>query len=300
MKSIFTTLLLFSICVFSFAQTKSLSEQLWERAEPCNNALEDMDEDGDKDYEELIDDSKNGYLKISGSFPTCGCECSSTVGAFKTAAGEYVFLDKTTWSCGWTHEISSNRDLNSILPLGIGKEIMGYNPKEWFGEAHFYYDLEIPQFGTKTKLTVKIIPIGLSISSDGLPFSPFYKEQDHVENYAVYNIPDIVKKLDNETIKMLVNGDFDLLSEKDNTILDAYIRKNDYDSGRFASLDEISEVLNKIKDIHRMYSKLKYTSFTLDWDKKDERFYIKSKDESPEEVSFEEFLENVTYWMPIC
>jgi hypothetical protein len=299
MKNLLTTLLLVA-SIGMFAQTKSLKELLWDRVEPCNSALEDMDEDGAIDYEVKIDDAKNGYLKIGGSYPTCGCACSHEVGAFKTAVGEYVLIDKSTWSCGWTHKISSNRDLTSVLPKGLEGEVMSDNPKKGYDLAYFYFDLDIPQHGTETKLYVKIIPIGLAMTPRGLPFSYYYEESGHVNNYAIYQIPEILKKFDYVVIQHLMNGEYDQLSEKDRDILDSYIKKNDYDSSRFATLEEITEVLNHLEDVYEEYQNLKYTSLTMDWDRKLERFYIKSKDASPEKMSFEKFLEEVPFWMPMC
>lgn len=59
MKKLISTATFCLITVWSFTQTKSLSDQLWERVQVCNSMFEDFDEDGNTDYDELIDDSKN-------------------------------------------------------------------------------------------------------------------------------------------------------------------------------------------------------------------------------------------------
>ena len=85
-------LLFMLIPIIGMGQNKNtLSKMLWDRVGVCFSNFEDMDEDGSPDFDK-IDDSKNGYLKISGSFPTCGCTCASAVAAYKNAAGSYTAL----------------------------------------------------------------------------------------------------------------------------------------------------------------------------------------------------------------
>lgn len=301
MKSSEILLFITAILSFNCYYSQSLSEQLWERVQPCNVALEDMDEEGKHNYEEIVDDAKNGYLKISGSYPTCGCECSYTVGAYKTAAGKYVLIDKSTWSCGWTNKISSNREIQKILPSNLTESVLGYNAKPSFEKAYFYFDLEIPHHGTETKLAVKIIPFGLKIvTKDQSLFSYEYEESGNVENYAIYNISEIIKKFDQGTINALMNAEYAEISDKDMEILSNYIRKNDYDSGRFASIEEITDLFVQLRDVYEKYQSLKFSKFTLDWNREKEQFYIKSSDSSPKEMSFMEFLEIVPFWMPMC
>jgi hypothetical protein len=47
------------------------SALLWKFVDPCYSLLEDMDGDGKVDGD-IVDDTKNGYLSVSGSYPTCG------------------------------------------------------------------------------------------------------------------------------------------------------------------------------------------------------------------------------------
>jgi len=81
--------------------------------------FEDGDEDGKVDYDKIIDDSINGYLKVSGSFPTCGCYCSNTIGAYKTHSDKYTFVKKSVWGCSWKKEITSNDSLSKIFPINF-------------------------------------------------------------------------------------------------------------------------------------------------------------------------------------
>lgn len=284
---------------FTSAQN-SLSEQLWERVKNCNLALEDMDDDGMIDYETFIDDSKNGYLSISGSYPTCGCSCSSTVGAFKTAKGAYVFLDQSYWSCSWEHQISSNRPLNALFPSNLEKELFGENEKST-DRAFFYLSLKIPQFGTLTEVEIKTIPFGLKVATEGSLITYGYSQEKNVETYASYQIEMISRDCEHpETIEHLLNRTYDQIDAGDMELIQGVIKKNDYDDSRFASIEDISLQMNLLKRAYEAYGSLQYDKITLGWDKSKEQFYIKSKDRKPMKMSFKEFIEEMIYWSPIC
>ncbi|MDH5599053.1 MAG: hypothetical protein OEY34_08010, partial [Cyclobacteriaceae bacterium] len=72
-------------------KTESLSDRLWAFVDGCYGAIYD-EEYEDNGFSERVDDAKNGYVHISGSWPTCGCSCSSTAGAYKNEKGEYILL----------------------------------------------------------------------------------------------------------------------------------------------------------------------------------------------------------------
>ncbi len=94
---------------------KTLSQMLWERVKKCYSKFVDEDGNGKPDCT-IIDDSKNGYLQVSGSYPECGCECTSTVGAYVNKSGEYIFLQSEIFTCSWEKRIYSNKNLNELLP----------------------------------------------------------------------------------------------------------------------------------------------------------------------------------------
>ena len=91
MRIVFLLFMIMSFAANSYAQ-KTLSQQLWDQVQACYSNFEDMDEDGKPDFT-AVDDSRNGYLQISGDWPTCGCGCTSTVAAFKNHSGKYTFLN---------------------------------------------------------------------------------------------------------------------------------------------------------------------------------------------------------------
>lgn len=204
-----TTLLLILSYTINNSQQTPLSDQLWDRVETCNSMLEDFDEDGKTDYDELIDDSKNGYLKISGSYPTCGCSCTFTTAAFKNSKKEYIFLDKKEWSCEWKYEINSSSNITDLLPLQLESKLSEYDAEVNHKNAYFYYNIEIPQYGTDTKLQVKVIPIGIEMASQsGSAFTTNYQESGNVRKHYWYNIPSIIQKLDKATIDLLLRKAF--------------------------------------------------------------------------------------------
>ncbi|MCB9195049.1 MAG: hypothetical protein H6598_02390 [Flavobacteriales bacterium] len=280
----------------------SLSGKLWDRVKSCNSALEDMDDDGKTDYEVIIDDSKNGYLKIGGSYPTCGCSCESTAGAFKTAKGEYVLIDETSWSCGWINEITSNRDLKQLFPKELEETIIPFKEDpSTLDRSIFYLDIEIPQFGTDLKVEIKLIPIGLKIPSKGSALSYYYSQEDHIDTYASYQLEGLVRDSeDSLTIQHLMDGNYDLIISQDMELINGMIKKNDYDDSRFATIDDISEELNKVKRIYEYSTLLKYDQLVLGWDKQKELFYIKSKTAVTRKLTFKEFIEESIFWSPMC
>lgn len=106
-----------------------LSNILWDRVNHCYSQFEDMDEDGLPDFDK-VDDSRNGYLKIWGEWPTCGCGCSSTVGAYKNSQGAYTILQSDQANCSWERKLSSNRELSDILPESFGIQSFSSTPIE--------------------------------------------------------------------------------------------------------------------------------------------------------------------------
>ncbi|MBN1638701.1 MAG: hypothetical protein JW866_07030, partial [Ignavibacteriales bacterium] len=171
MKTQLLVITIFFLTIIVYGQqSKNLSEQMWERVQPCYSMFEDYDEDGKIDYDELIDDSKNGYLKISGSYPTCGCSCTHTVGAYKGNDGKYTFVEEEEWTCSWTKTISSNKDLSEIFPNNFGINTFIPRAENTIDNnvALFYLDIEIPRVGTDTEVSIKVIPFGLYVENDGI------------------------------------------------------------------------------------------------------------------------------------
>lgn len=278
--------------------TKTLSEILWSRVKTCYSMFEDMNDDGIPDFDK-IDDSENGYLKISGSWPACGCSCSSTVGAFKNNEGNYVILQLDIFTCSWEKRISSNKELNTIMPNGFGINcfITGQITERITHPIFFMY-FEIPRFGTDTKVRLELVPFGLKPDGNNL-YCYEYKEKEGYKNCkSVYGIKNIAEGVtDLKTIDYLLTGDFDKICKADKNVIQKYIGSDD---SRFKSIKEIQEYLKYLKIVYNIYQKLEYTELILGWDRQNSRFFIKEKRGKPEKLTFIEFLIKSEYWSPAC
>lgn len=299
MKTIFSILTLI-YASFSIAQTRTLSEQMWERVKTCYSMFEDYDEDGKIDYDELIDDSKNGYLKVSGSYPTCGCSCSHTVGAYKGNDGRYTFVEEEEWTCSWKKKISSSKNLNLLFPenFGIKNFITKANVNLQSTFAMFYLDIEIPRKGTDTKFKIKVIPFGIYMETNNI-LSYEYSENDNMSNCKpIYKISSIANEIKSEkTLEYLLDKKYNKISNQDMEIINSTLG-DDY--GSFKSKDELSEQLRELKNIYDLYLKINHETITLGWDRDKARFYVKSKGKPVKQISFKKFLLNNLFWSPVC
>ncbi|MFC5047614.1 hypothetical protein ACFSTE_06225 [Aquimarina hainanensis] len=292
------TLILISQIIYA-QNNKTLSKKLWTQAQSCYSMLEDMDGDGNVDYDEIIDDSKNGYLKISGSFPTCGCNCENTIGAYKTSKNKYIFIKEYSWSCSWKKGISLSDSVNKIFPFDFEAE--GFFQKKIDNPNHiaaFYLDFEIPRKGTDTKVMIQLIPLGLRVESErNIEFS--YTEENrfsYSDNLAeIQRIASQIKN--NKTITHLLNRDFDNITEEDRKIIREAIGKND---NRFESRETLIKCLQELKQIYDLYTQIKYEWLILGWDRNNGKFYIKEKGKRTESHSFIAFLKNSPIWNAVC
>ncbi len=152
-------LLLLSLPAAGPAAASPLAARLLAATEACRAMFE---EDSDLRPEE-IKDVRNGYVRIAGSYPTCGCECAATAAAFKTAAGAYHVLSFETWSCEWKSVFGG--DWRAVLPANLRAELAPQLAGHQ-GEAVFVLHAELPRHGTDVVITVKPIPLGLGLTCD--------------------------------------------------------------------------------------------------------------------------------------
>ena len=298
--------LIFLSGTWVFPQNKTLSEQLWERVENCHTLLHDLAVDGDIDFNK-IDDSNNGYLKIWGSYPTCGCTCSSTVGAYRDSKGSYTFLQKEESSCDWRKSISSNKDLAEILPDDFDISVFSKNPvSKKCTYAAFFLDVEIPRIGTDTKFTLNLIPFGILKPEENSWITFNYSEHNPEEeenSIAPQFIQDVqrmaIKITDDATLIHLLNKDYDSINPNDKKYIEQNVLGKD-SSGQIKSLDELTEKLLLLKNAYDVYSELDFMSVMMKWNKEKGRFGIKSKSNRPKTVSFKEFILESEFWVPVC
>ena len=274
---------------------ETLSGILWGRVNNCYSMFEDMDDDGVLDFNK-IDDSQNGYLKISGSWPTCGCSCNSTVGAYKNSEGKYVILQSDQVECSWERKISSNLELKEVLPIDFG--INSFTSEHIDSESDysvFFIDIEIPRIGTDTKVKIELVPFGLRPKGENLICFGYKVEKPYKFLYGIRNVAKGIS--DPNTISYLLNGSFDKISSSDNTLISKLLGPED---DRFESMEELSEYLKELKNTYDLYCKLKTNELILGWNRNESRFFIKGTGEKIPEISFREFLINNSYWSWMC
>tara|TARA_R110002012_G_scaffold150693_2_gene310290 strand:+ start:785 stop:1558 length:774 start_codon:yes stop_codon:yes gene_type:complete len=257
-----------------------------------------MNDDGKPDFDK-IDDAKNGYLKIWGGWPTCGCNCSSTVGAFKNEQGQYVLLQSDESNCNWEKRISSNVDLKDVLPPGFGiNSFAPRQPVEEIGHAAFFLGIDIPRVGTDVKVSIELVPLGLTPEGIEMLCYEYTEKEQYSNAISISGLRDIAKgSQDANTLDLLLSGDFQKISNADNEVINKAIGTDD---SRFQSKQEIRSHLNKSKQVYDVYMSLAYGGLLLGWDRKASRFYIKEQGGSPKRMSFKEFLITSEYWGPRC
>jgi hypothetical protein len=300
MHKIFLTLLTVSLALTVQAQAPpSLSDRLWERVQGCHASLEDVDEDGKIDYDELVDDSRNGYLKISGAWPTCGCNCVDVVGAYRDGNGNYTFLEQERWGCEWINQVSSNRELKDVFPedWGLQRFIPGLT-EDRSDKARFFVEVEVPRIGTDTRVSIQLIPFGFNYGNEGsLSFG--YSEKDpQAGTRSLFNINMLARKFqDEKTFDYLLQEQFDAISAADRAHIEVYLGER---WGQFESMEELALHFQDLKRTYDLYSQLKHESLTLGWNRAQGRFFVKEKGSAPKALSFKEFLLENEYWTARC
>lgn len=292
-------ILIFPLTIALHSQSGStLSEQLWNMVESCYSMFEDIDDDGKVDYNELIDDSGNGYLKISGSWPACGCNCINTAGAYKTSSGNYIFITKQEWGCSWVNSVSSSKELGALFPKEIvSKGFFNDEIEESEGYASFYVDIEIPRYGTDTKATIKVIPFGLTVKSNSF-VSYEYSEEGCEARKSLYEIGVLARNIqDVRTLDYILNSQYSKICESDKDAIDKLIG-DDY--SKYNSMEELEYYLKRLFKTYTLYNKIESETIILGWDREEATFYVKHKQGKPVIQTFREFLINNAYWSPVC
>jgi hypothetical protein len=244
----------------------------------------------------IIDDSKNGYIQVSGSWPTCGCGCSSTVGAYKKINGDYVFLIADESYCDSQESFSSDRPFDSIMPnnFGIQTFIENFKSHEDDTLAIFYLKVNIPQKGTETIVSINLVPFGLNQKNQGI--LSYEISQNRFSNYN-YEIINFVSNLKNETtLDLIMTGDYSKISKNDFKELQSCIGEDH----NFLTIDQIRAYFKKLYYCYKLYESLRFINITFDFDRTSGHFYIKSTSGKPEKYDFKTFLIKNKYWSPSC
>lgn len=306
MKAI-TYISIFLLTIVVKAQNSAdLDKLLWERAQNCYSLFEDENEDGIPEYQK-IDDASNGYLKISGDWPTCGCSCSSTIGAYKDDGGKYTLLQKEEFLCEWKKLVSSDKEMDEILPENFSIDFFSKEKiSTKFKHAIFFLDVKIPRVGTDTEFKLELIPFGISVENNNSSIAYNYAQHDstkegwHSQAEFLYKIQFMAKKItDDKTLSFLLNKEYDRINEYDmECIKQEVLGTNSW--GQFDSIDILTEKLQTIKTSYDIYSRLEFMSILMEWDRKKARFKVKSKSRLPEKISFKDFILKNVFWGPVC
>jgi len=279
-------------------QGPSLDEQLWKFVATCKDAIINPSY-AENNYDEIVDDAKNGYLHIEGDFPTCGCACSSTVGGYKKADGSYTLLKYEEWSCSTDYGVYSNENLSEILPEGFGLA-MFFAAKGALTDTlqigQFYVEVEIPRYGTETILNLKLMPLGLNNPCQGgICLRTVTDDQGFVYPREII---DLSKELDsNDDLLKIMKGNYESLTPSISELLNSFFNQEykDYTEQDF------NKELRSMYTRYQVYQKLKYTTLIMDWNREEGRFYIKDKKENKKELeSFLQFLKAGNYYAPGC
>lgn len=91
-----------------------------------------------RDANQIVD-PRNGYARVSGSYPTCGCTCSSTAAAFRAASGKHHVLAYHEEACEWSSALAGG--WKRVLPADIWSQfapqfapgLAGYTGEAVFG-----------------------------------------------------------------------------------------------------------------------------------------------------------------------
>ncbi len=280
-----------------YKQSKyDLKELLWSSIQ---STLEYTDSKGNIDrFITVIEDVKNGYLKVSGEFPPCGCPISETVAAFKDTKGNYTFLEEETEGCNWKYQLSSNTNLTAILPENFGiKTFIPTLKNNVTEQAFFYLEIDIPRHGTETKVRLKVIPIGMQVKSTNLLVYTISEDTEKTRLTNLKSWHQLILDLSEEGINLIYKNKCKNLSKNNQEKLQKYLQKNNE-----ASIKTFHKNLVKIKEIYDFYCQIKHKSILLKWDKTTTRFYIKERGDEVKPMSFQQFLRSdiLTYWSPQC
>ncbi len=284
----------FIIPYIGFTQTKSeLSQLLWNNVQACYSNLEDL-ESKTSDVK-IIDDSKNGYLYISGSYPTCGCNCSSSIGAYKDVNGNYTLLQSDYSGCDWMKKTTSNRLLSEILPEDFG--IKSFTTKDIVTDSIsplFYVEFEIPQLGTDTNVNLNLVPFGMKIKEDELICYEYSEYKSEKTSY--YNIMELIRSLtDKNSLVSILSGNFKIIDKADIELIEKSIEKK-----QFLSKNDIQEQLKTLKKVYDVYIQIECTNLTLSWNRKTAKFEIKQLGKKQTKETFNDFLLNNLFWTALC
>jgi hypothetical protein len=283
-------------------KSSTLKNQMWRFINSCYTDIKDGDPDGNL-KPDVIDDCGSGYLMVTGMWPTCGCGCTSIVGAYRKADSSYVLINTEQRPCTHMYSVTSNVDFYSIMPVGFGLNtfldtVTIENSNKY---SVFYYELDIPRYGTKTKLTLELIPMGMMVEcldNTCLSIEEIWDSKTIYKNINwMFYLQNFVKQIsDEKSLLTIMNRNQTKITETEKRIINNCVEGENYDE----KLKKVSKDLSYVYFRYKMYERQKYKSLILDWDSKESRFKIMDKVKAPKKESFNKFILECNFWQPTC
>lgn len=293
MKQLMTIFLLASL-VIQHSDAQNLEQKMMQQLGPCAETLWEEGED----YYTLKDAyAQNGYLSISGGWPTCGCGCEATVAAFRDAQKNYTFLRWEDWDCAQEFGCYSSGKIEDILPRDlslnafISEEKM---PMQFNAKSYFYLELELPIHGTDILVKLKPLPLGmLGSSKNGLVYNT---KSVQITDHAAANLRTIANIVETEEqLNLLKTNSLEqlptALQERINRVL-----KQHYEY----TWEDFYLLLMQSYDVYLIYEQLDYEEATLGWNRENARFFLKNKAKKPKKKTFLEFLKTTKTYEVLC
>lgn len=145
-----------SLPFVEIASAESLKHRLLKATDRCRQQF--VETESLRDAKQDID-GRNGYVRVYGTYPTCGCYCSSTAAAFKTAKGDYRFLSYHEGSCDWSSALEGP-DRDVVLPTNLRAQFAPQLSR-YKGPAVYFVNAKIPHHGTNLELSLELLPLGI-------------------------------------------------------------------------------------------------------------------------------------------
>lgn len=298
-----TSILVMS-CFFVNIQAQTMTEQLWNAVNKCNQEIKssfDEDEINDPNdvYERLDLQPKNGYLSVAGSWPTCGCGCDATAAAYRDSEGKYTILSYEFWNCDDKYAVASSRSLAQVLPKDFG--LAAFTTNNSIGSrstnAFFYLSVAIPKKGTDTRIDLKLMPFGMRAKAPkGICYNT---EKAVVHHDAIYDI-NLLFAMQTYIHNLERATDFEALLHKDYSHLPDDLTRMIREGKPGRTKENIHQLLLFLQDYYDAYQQVEYTTLILAWDRKAARFVVKNKENPAKRLSFLEFLKEHEWYTPKC
>lgn len=295
-KIILTISVMFIIINDELIAKVNINDQLKSKVNVCLKNIYDFELDKEMpESKYLILDYKNGYVHANApTSMTCGCECTSTATVFYDVRKDPTIIEYQTVSCSWHREVKSSKSFGDIFPIDFAKEF-GFSGNNKKFLDNYYLEINLPRRGTNTVVLLKQMPFGTKRSSNGKLYFGLQgggnaNQSFKIEKYAMetgyigYVLDDKIKVLSE-----LLKG----VKVKPSEALISKLKRHS------KTIDDLNDDMQIYVDMYKNYTKIKYKSLILNWDKKRAKFNISKKIKS-RPISLEKFMQQLEHYSPKC